>query len=276
MATGFTPLPVPKFSASQIALAHVCAESLWSGYEYQTGKLMRYSEEEYMQLFASRTIQIANASTTRLKLSISVIKDLMIDAGLKALYRSTLETDFNLAVNTYQARAVKHYSDWKNKTSPIFLPYAYATQAELNWGAGFVNNPSGVTRNGNYRVPLASRVLFFSMPDMMVFNFSNSLAKKMQFQSRPQAAVGGYNRIMSEGLERNKLLLNKLTMPMPTLLSKDIWKAAKKANWWHRRVMDLALLMHHGLVMATPDLQTKGKALAAKWRAAQRRRQINP
>lgn len=276
MATGFTPLPVPKFSASQIALAHVCAESLWAGYEYQTGKLMRHSEEEYMQLFASRTKQIANTSTNRLKLNIAVIKDLMIDAGLKALYRSTLETDFNMAVNAYQARAVKHYLEWKNKTSPVGLPYTYATQAELNWGARFVNNPSGATRNGNYRVPLASRVLFFSMPDMMVFNFSNSLAKKMRFQSRPQAAVSGYNRTMSKGLVRNKLLLNKLAMPMPTLLADDIWNAAQTANWWQRRVMDLALLLHHRLVMATPDLQSKGKALAAKWSAAQKPRRISP
>jgi hypothetical protein len=272
MATGFTPAPVPKFTASQIALAHVCAVSLWNGYEYQTGKQMRLSEEEYMKRFSAVTHQLMTNPQARKKISVFDLQELMIDAGLKVLYRSTLGTDFYMAVNAYKASAVKHYHDWKNKTSPVSLPYEYATKAELDWGACFVNNPTGATRNGNYRVPLASRVLFLAMPDMMVFNFSNGLAKEMQFQSRPQAAVGNYNKIMSEGLVRNKQLLNKLDMPDPTVLNTEIWLAAKKAQWWQRRVMDLALLLHYGLVTATPELQIAGRKLAARWRAAQQKR----
>lgn len=272
MATGFTPLPVPKFTASQIALAHVCAVSLWDGYEYQTGKPMQYSEEEYMQLFTSVTQKVVKNAQARTKLNIPDIQDLIIDAGMKALHRTTLGTDLTKAVNAYKATAVKHYSDWKNKTTPICLPYEYATRAELDWGVCFVDNPTGATRNGNYRVPLASRVLFLAMPDMMVFNFSNSLAKKMLFQSRPQAAIANYNKIMSKGLVLNKQLLNKLDMPPPTVLSMETWQAAEKAQWWQRRVMDLALLLHHRLVVATPALQIAGRKLAAAWRAAQQKR----
>jgi hypothetical protein len=121
-------------------------------------------------------------------------------------------------------------------------------------------------------VPLASRVLFLAMPDMMVFNFSNGLAKKMRFQSRPQAAIGNYNKIMSEGLVRNKQLLNKLHMPAPTVLNTEIWLAAKKAKWWQRRVMDLALLLNYRLVTAKRELKIEGANLATKLRTAQQKR----
>jgi hypothetical protein len=57
------------------------------------------------------------------------------------------------------------------------------------------------------RVPLASRVLFYGMPDLMVFNYSGGLAKAMNIRSRTKSAIGVFNKIMSDGLVENKVLL---------------------------------------------------------------------
>jgi hypothetical protein len=88
---------------------------------------------------------------------------------------------------------------------------------------------------------------------------------KMRFQSRPQAAIPIFNKYLCDGLQLNNVLLKKLEMPKTTVLAEDIWTEAKKGDWWQRRVLDLALLLHFGLVSATPQLQTKGKQLAARW-----------
>lgn len=89
----------------------------------------------------------------------------------------------------------------------------------------------------------------------------------MRLQSRPQAAISYFNKYLYEGLQLNKALLKNLDMPNPTVLSENIWMAANKGGWWQRRVLDLALLLHFGLVSATPQLQTKGRQLSARWTA---------
>jgi len=106
-------------------------------------------------------------------------------------------------------------------TLTLPMPYDYATQATLRWSVKFVNNPN-VSPNRNHRVPLASRILFFAMLDMMVFNFSNCLSKAMCFQARPQSAIVGFNRCLYEGLELNKLHLDNVQIPMPIALSEQI------------------------------------------------------
>lgn len=267
MPKAFAHVPVPKFSASEIALAEVCAAELWNGLDFQTGKELNVSDEDLLVMFATPTFAMYNSTTTKQTFSEPDIRELIRVAQLKALFRSEQPTDFQGAIASYRTTALAIYSGWKKSTLKLANPYDYATQATLDWSVKFVNN-TGVSPNGNHRVPLACRILFFSMPDMMVFNFSNGLAiKKMRLQSRPQAAIPYFNKYLCEGLQLNNALLKNLDMPKPTTLSEDIWLAANKGDWWQRRVLDLALLLHFGLVTATPQLQTKGRQLAARWAA---------
>ena len=264
MPQSLAHVPVPKFSAYHIALAEVCAIALWNGYDYQTGKKLSSSDEDFLIMFSTPTFAMLKSLTTTHTLSEIDIRELINVARLKALFRSTQATDFQGAIASYRTTALPIYSGFKRKTLRLPTPYDYATQATLRWSVKFVNNPR-VSPNGNHRVPLAVRILFFAMPDMMVFNFSNRLSKAMCFQSRPQAAIVGFNRFLYEGLKRNKLLLDKVQMPMPITLSDQIWLAAKRGEWWQRRVLDLALLLHFRLIYATSQLQNQAQQLAAQW-----------
>jgi hypothetical protein len=267
MAKALTHITVPKFSASHLALAEVCATELWNGIDYQTGKELEFSDEDLLVMFATPTFAMYNSTSTKQTITELDIRSLIRIAKLKALFRSEQPTDFQGAIAAYRASALAIYSGWKKNTLKLANPYDYATQAIRDWSVKFVNN-TGVSPNGNHRVPLACRILFFAMPDMMVFNFSNGLAiKKMCLQSRPQAAIPCFNKYLYEGLQLNNVLLTNLNMPKPTALSEDIWISAKNGDWWQRRVLDLALLLHFGLASATPQLQTKGRQLAARWAA---------
>ncbi len=194
MATAFAHIPVPKFSAVQLALAEVCANDLWNGLDYQNGEPIDVSEEEFLVIFAKPTFTMLNNSRTRQCFTEIDMRALIRAANLKALFRSTQATDFQGAITAYRATALAVYGGWKNRTIQLENEYDYGTKAMLEWSPKFVNNPNP-SRNGNHRLPLANRILFFAMPDMMIFNFSNSLAKKMRFQARPQAAIPGRVRI---------------------------------------------------------------------------------
>lgn len=270
MAKAFAHITVPKFSANQLALAEVCAVELWNGFDYQTGKEFDVSDEDLLVMFSTPTFAMYRSARTRQHLTEIDIRELIRIARLKALFRSEQPTDFQGAIAAYRTTALATYTGFNRKTLPLANPYDYATKATLDWSIKFVNN-SSASRNGNHRVPLACRILFFAMPDMMVFNFSNGLAKKMRLQSRPQAAIPNFNKLLYDGLQLNKVLLKNLDMPKPTTLSEDIWLAANKGGWWQRRVLDLALLLHFGLVSATPQLQTKGRQLAARWAAKKKK-----
>ena len=265
MRKAFTHITVPKFSASHLALAEVCATELWNGFDYQTGKALPVSDEALLVMFATPTFAMYASPRTQQTFTELDVRDLIRVARLKALFRSTQVTDFQGAITAYRKTALAAYRGWKNKTIKLSNPYDYATRATLDWSPKFVNN-SRVSPNGNHRVPLACRILFFAMPDMMVFNFSNGLATKMRLQSRPQAALPYFNKYLYEGLHHNKVLLKNLKMPQSTTLNKEIWHAANKNDWWQRRVLDLALLLHFGVVAATPQLRTKGRQLAATWK----------
>ena len=238
-----------------------------NGSYYQTGKALNISDEDLLAVFATPTFPMWNSTGTKQAVSELDIRELIRSARLKALFRSHQPTDLLGAIAAYPTTALATYSGWRTKALKLANPYDYATEAVLNWSVTFVNN-AGISQNGNYRIALACRILFFAMPDMMVFNFSNGLAiEKMRLQARPQAAIPHFNKYMYEGLQLNQVLLKNLVMPKPTVLSEDIWIAANKYDWWQRRVLDLALLLHFGLASATPQAQAKGMQLAARWAA---------
>jgi len=264
MPNAFAHIPVPTCSANHLALAEVCALDLWNGFDYQTGKKCDVSDEDLLIMFATPTFAMYKSKRSKQAFTELEIRGLIRLANLKGLFRSTQPTDFQGAIAAYRTTALSAYTGWKKKTIPLANPYDYATRATLDWSVKFVNNPN-VSLNGNHRIPLSCRILFFAMPDMMVFNFSRGLATKMQLHTRPQAAIPYFNKLLFDGLTLNEALLDNLNMPKPTKLNEDIWLSAKKGDWWQRRVLDLALLLHFGIMSATPQLQTKGNQLAASW-----------
>jgi hypothetical protein len=264
MAKAFPHLPVPKFSAQQLALAEVCAIEIWNGLDYSTGKECDVSDEDLLVMFATPTFAMSKSTSTRQNLQEIDIRTLIRVAQLKALFRSAQPTDFQSAIFHYRSTALPIYLGWKLNTLQLPNVYDYATQAILDWSPTFVNNTQP-SLNGNYRVPLACRILFFAMPDMCIFNFSNGLRRKLAMQSRSQAAIPHFNKSLYAGLLLNQSLLANLDMPKPTTLDIEIWTAAYQNGWWQRRVLDLALLLHFGVMVPQPSLRTKAQKLAASW-----------
>jgi hypothetical protein len=269
-----SPLAVPKFSVSQIALAHVCAESLWNGFFYDSNKPMKWSEEQYVQKFSTATQIILKNHNTVSQLNPNDLHDLVVAANLKMIYRNRNKTDLQQAVNTYPSSAVNYYSQWKSGSMNSLDPHVCATLAECDWGGKFIDPIAAASLRTTLRVPLASRVLFYGMPDLMVFNYSGGLAKAINIRSRTKPAIGVFNKIMSDGLVANKVLLNTLTPPSSSVINTDLWSTSTRSDWWQRRVLDLALLFHFNLSSASQKLHQDARTLAANWNAAQQSKVI--
>lgn len=267
MAKAFQPIPVPKFTLTQLVLADLCAREIWNGISYETGKELEASDEELLYFFASPVFSLYNNPKSRQLFTELDIRLLIRSARLKALFQTSNGTDFKQGISTFKSTAFQTYKGWKNGTLTLSAE-GYATKATLDWSYKFVKNLNTTAATGNHRVPLANRILFFALPDMLIFNFSNGLAKKMQLQSRPQAALPYFNKLLNDGLTLNSQLLSKFDMPAPTVLSEEIWAAANNGDWWKRRVLDLALLLYFGATSTTPSLQSQARQLAAQMRRA--------
>ena len=114
-----------------------------------------------------------------------------------------------------------------------------------------------VQTNAGYRVPLATRILFFALPTHPLANFSNGLAKSLNLQSRPEAAIHPFYQIFKDCLIINSKKLYKYEMPQSLgVLDEDIYMAVKSSDWWHRRVIDIALLLHFNVTKAVTPLPT--------------------
>ena len=80
---------------------------------------------------------------------------------------------------------------------------------------------------------------------MPIANFSNGLAKSLNLQSRPEAAIHYYYQIFHTCMASNSSQLSKYEIPGSNGLVDDmIYKEVKNSDWWQRRVLDIALLLH--------------------------------
>ena len=89
---------------------------------------------------------------------------------------------------------------------------------------------------------LASRVLFFAMPELHAFNYSGPLIDSLKSHGE---YIGGdlvdVYIVMNDLLNDNMKELKKL--PRPKFTNKNgLSKAINLGDWWERRVLDLALL----------------------------------
>lgn len=92
MAKAFSHIPVPIFSANQLALAEVCAIDLWNGFDYQTGKECDVSDEDLLVMFATPTFAMYRSTRTRQTLTELDMRELIRITQLKALFRSAQPT----------------------------------------------------------------------------------------------------------------------------------------------------------------------------------------
>ena len=259
MPAGQLPIPVPKFSSFEIKQAELCSQALWEGIDFRTNELAEISDELLLNNFYVSFQHSLNFPRRRSLITEPNLRQLIRVAELKAMYRSTLPIDFNQGIASIKSVVMPTYR-LSTGINPTYTRLNGTTKAIMDLSLCWVNNPNN-SLNGNYRVPFSSRLLFFCTPELMVFNFSNELARKMRLQTRPQAALPQFNALLEDGMRLNRALLRRLKLPEKSALSQDNWNKINTTDWWQRRVLDLALLIKFGVSVPHSGFTQKARAM---------------
>lgn len=251
MAISNQPLTVPLFTLDEIRLAHLCAIKLWEGIDFQKNKETELTDEELLSKF-SIGIQRGISNPTVNQFIEEDIRDLIRVLSMKVIYRNRYKIDFQGGIDAINAEVIPVYLNYLGNTG-ILNSIDCATAAVLNLGTKFVDQTNAKMPWGRSRASLAVRILFFALPDMMVFNFSKKLSHAMKFPAPTQRAIPEFNKILADGLILNDAFLTRCPMPSPKVLSPNTWQIANNNGWWKRRVLDIACLNYFKVTIPHAD-----------------------
>lgn len=261
MATNRPPISVPLFSARDIILAELCALDLWSGIDFQTGKSLSISDEDLLVAFSHPTYAITHGGSTTQSISPIDIENLVKVAKLKQMLRGRTPTDYQSGILNFQAKVMPIYSQWIHQSNNTPSD-TQATNTILAWSSTFAGVNPKTQAQGRHRVALCSRILFFAIPELPFFNFSGALSRKFNLQIRAKDALPHFNRIMESGYHLNRNIFSSVQMPQSSRLKEEIRINSLKSDWWGRRVLDIALLLHFQIAQARIPLQTQAQGIA--------------
>jgi len=228
-------LQVQRINQSTYDLAHKCALLLWHGVNYSTGQ-PQTSDAELLGIWSTK-FQHAVISKTPVAYSLMQSKDLAKTAQIHRF----------LKLDNSKLRSInKHFN---LKLIPSYCSGAANAAQYIDWLAIVMGAP--YARKGE-RIA-ATRYLFFAMADRSVFNCNGELATKLKITRSSAHFTGVFQTVMQNALSRDIRILRKYTMPPPrkTLISPQIRNHAEHGGWWHRRVLDLAILIHYNLADTT-------------------------
>ena len=257
---------VPAFSASFLTMADICARELWAGRNYDDGKVQvgkaptiqgaegkykinHLSDEVLLYLCSGRFMYQALSPRFPAPYRITddfVRKDFMRVARLNPLNAKISNLNIPVGIDYLYTSTVLDYMYWRRVATPDFFSiYSYIFIQTLG-DAFFI--PTNVNGWGS-QIALASRLLFFTIPDAPIYNFSNDIAAGLGlsgYTTTVQLPV--YIEHLHHGYLKNWRNLSKFEMPPSTLINPQIWNRARNAGWWQRRVYDLALVMYFEFV----------------------------
>jgi hypothetical protein len=257
---------VPAFSPSFLTLADVCARELWAGRGYDDGKLQLgrtapiqgtqgnykvnlLSDEVLLYLCSGRFMNhaLSNRYPAPFRISEAFVRnDFMKVARLNALNTHISNLDIVGGLDYLYTFTVLDYRYWKSFPSPDMFSI-YGGIFILTLGDAFYNptlsNPIGS------QIALASRLLFFTTPDVPIYNFSRDIAEGLGLSGYTTTfQLPFYIEHLHHGYLKNWRNLSKFEMPTSNLINTQIWNRARNAGWWQRRVYDLALVMYFEFV----------------------------
>lgn len=256
---------VPNLSLSSIHLADLCAKQIWVGIDYTNGEQIRGVKTTYRT--SEDTIKIATSRSVLL--SDEVFLETFATPFLSSVENSTIscDTDINdsdidnlidVTNNIYSkikksnvdkqtgltvlmADIVHVYEQWDKALSNTSSAED-ATQITLSLAEAFFKSKA---EQIGAQISLASRLMFFAIPDMPLYNFSAGIADGLNIKGSPKDIIGTYPDTLEDGYLRNWELLSKFEMPLPVTLDKQIWSKARESGWWQRRIYDLALKLYY-------------------------------
>lgn len=235
-----TKIPIQVFSKSELDLAYECALALWYGINFKNGK-SKTSDAELLDAFATPFFNIPiNQSYTAKP---NDIYNLLVACELRTLFRMQNTMDFNAGLLSIYQKIYLIYQKYLQRT---------ATDKVEMFGAECIQELSdGITTTiTGKRLVLASRMLFFIVPTMPIFNMNNHVARAYKLRIHPHLHKDDFCTLMLVGLDRNKVLLSTYSLPK-YLYGMNVETLGKVAgsDWIQRRVLDFAILIKHGLAI---------------------------
>lgn len=240
MPAGKPHKSVPLFSKTELDIANDCAVLLWNGISFETGKETT-SDETLMSYFSIPVFDFISAQATHVTFDKDELHELIIVAGLKAMFRKKNELSYP-QFETFLTRTLQHLHNDIKLAKTDAEKWAVTGEYVREGGKQLVD--INVKTNAGYRVPFSSRILFFAMPTVPIANLSNGLAKALNLPSRAEYAVRPFYQIFSTGFAKNQQLLKSYKMPKSRgILDDNVYSQAAQSDWWQRRVLDIALLL---------------------------------
>lgn len=242
---------IPKFTRAELEVANLCATALWYGINFETGDMNLPSDAHMLNNFA---FNFYHFHKTKKRFSpdifVSDVKVLITACGIKMLFRGIAEMDLRKGIDALYDDVYPHFRKALKSANRIST-YQVAVKCLESLSKGLVKNPAG------NRLNLASRILFFLSPNLQTFNMNNSIAKFFGLQSRPHHHYAEYFALFSKGLVTNQTNLSKYKMPPARdMLDSVTWNEASRTDWWKRRVLDLAVLLHtNPKIAVNPNLR---------------------
>jgi hypothetical protein len=240
---------IPKFTATEITRANLCAQALWYGINFDTGN-KQLSDADLMSFLAKyfytyqRTKKRANPDIFEKE-----IKLLINTCGLAIMYRSLAKMDIKKGIDAmYNDVYPKYKKSLKNPNRTSTSIEAMDCLWKLS--KGFIINPK-------YNcLGLSSRIMFFLSPNLRTFNMNREIATRYGLQKNPVVHYKAYFELFNTGLITNRAQLTRHKMPpMRGALDMKTWQTAARTDWWERRVLDIAVLLRLSGNMPYPNLR---------------------
>jgi hypothetical protein len=246
-----TKSSVITISSNDFKLADLCAKDLWRGINFANGKSLT-SDEELISYFAPKLFNFRDGKIKHLNFSSDSFTDFVNVCKVSPFANFKK----NVSIKSGELYIVSCIMQFINKWYALPANSVWHNEG-MNLTIGLANSLVKNNPKGNkYRIPMASRFLFFAVPDLMLFNYSTILGEKLGCDKTPVSAMPNYTAIMEDLLIYHWTQLSEFEMPLAIgFIDDDLWLKARDRGWWQRRVLDLALLIHFKLVVPRPFLQ---------------------
>ena len=254
-------LQVPLLTKSALHLAHLSALETWQGYSYSSGKrfdsvlvesvqgntlnsakVVTLSDEYLLSRFATHLLAIHKPKhfDNKNPISDSLLDEFRNVAGIRTTERRGPKPDYIGGKEYLKKQVLIDYKMCLNAQLDD-KPYEpiYAIQ---NFSIALTHQDTDSVQSEH--IMLATRLLFYIMPNILLFNYSPEIAKILNLNSDRENAIFYYQEKLWDGLKLNWLNLCEYHMPPPKEIDKKIYDLAKQSGWWQRRVFDLALKFH--------------------------------
>jgi len=237
---------VPVFSKHALDLADVCCRELWRGRRYYDDTLQTSEEELLRRLsipFLSDSLGIDRGNYQ--DITVDTVKSFIIVAGLKQMNITQSNRDDVKGIETIKKIISSRLrKSLRNVYATNFHELTLELTDELS-KAFHKLSKTGSTKAAC--IPLATRLLFFTAPNLPVFMYSDDLGEALKVnKTNKTEGLSEFYESMRLGLEANWQILREYQMPFLTdkITADEAWLEARENGWWQRRILDLACVIN--------------------------------